>query len=241
MKWYPSKRCQTQLPAGDDFCMSNQLEHKINNISRALKFLTSEVLSEKLQRTFPFWGNHQNRTCSASRTSCSRWSMTSSNLRVSCNSFSRYSGSTWILAERMSPVAPRPQSDALKRSGCSIWEHVTTEPSARRSVSSRISVDRTPNVIPDPWVAVAMTPASVCSDIDPKLDMPRPCIWSFSFKSSKVIPPWTTTKHFSTLTWERTSEQRITHHHLITGKTGIHCAGLELTSSIRLSLTVLSM
>jgi len=73
----------------------------------------------------------------------------------------------------MTPVVPNPHSEARKRSEFSFREQVTREPSANSRDKARTFVEITPKLTPDPWVAVVTTPAKVCSDIDPILDIAR--------------------------------------------------------------------
>jgi len=134
MTWYPKNRCHSQLPAGFGLCATKVDKGQVSKRGEGER-LTSYVLSAKLVRTFPFWQNHQNRTCSAAVMRSSNSLMNCSKLIVSWTSRSRKAGSHWSVTFRISPVAPSPQSVALKRPGRSVAEQVTLEPSARSSVN----------------------------------------------------------------------------------------------------------
>lgn len=163
--------------------------------------LTSRVRFNTLVRTKSFCINHQNRVCSPELTRWSKSSINESKSIVSCSSFRRNAGSTCILMDRIKPVDPRPHSDALNSSVRLVLEQVTMDLSASISSSSSTIVDKTPKVNPVPWVAVDTTPARVWSEIDPRLDIARPCFSRHACRSLKIIPPWATTTHFSVSTF----------------------------------------
>lgn len=122
-----------------------------------------------------FVGYHQNLTCWARFTCSSNLVTTSSKLKLFCTSFRRKEGSTERVTDRTSPVAPRPHKLAKNKSTYSSREHVWRVPSARRRVSDTTDVEITPKRRPEPCVAVVITPASVCSEIEPTLLMARLC------------------------------------------------------------------
>ena len=142
----------------------------------AKEVCTSDVRLHTLVRTRPFCTNHQKRVYSPDRTRPSKLLMKLANEIVSCSSRRRKAGSTLIFADKMRPVAPKPQREALKRSGRTVSEHVIIDPSAIISLSSRTIVDKTPKSMPVPCVAVVMTPAIVWSDFEPRFDIAR--LWA---------------------------------------------------------------
>jgi hypothetical protein len=115
-----------------------------------------------LSRTVSACGNHHARKCSAPGASSGMSATASSNGTERWCSCSRNAGTTSSVALRISPVAPSPHSDAANSSGSSAREHGTTRPSGSISSSASTCVDMTPSASPEPCVAVAITPASVC-------------------------------------------------------------------------------
>lgn len=161
--------------------------------------LTSFVRLATLVRTRPFCANHHIRTCSAELIRSSNSLMKASNSIVFCSSLNRNAGSSCSLADKMSPVAPSPHKDALKRSGRSFAEQNTVEPSASNIFMDRTMVDMTPKPMPVPCVAVVMMPAKVWSEMEPQLESARSCLAMASCSSSKTIPPCASAVHFSVL------------------------------------------
>lgn len=84
------------------------------------------------------------RTCSPELASSSRFSIASSNPIVSETSFRWNAGSTCKVTEIRRPVLPRPQRDAMKRSGYSVREHLTILPSVKSRLRASTCVEITP-------------------------------------------------------------------------------------------------
>ena len=91
----------------------------------------------------------------------------------------------------MTPVAPRPQSEALNKSGRSSRSQCTTcVPLARGQTTSRARTyaDMAGKWMPEPWEAVEMRPAIVCWLIDPRFEKPKPCFASDAVSVSMYVP-----------------------------------------------------
>ena len=105
---------------------------------------TSRVRSEVLIRTLSDCGNHHIRTCSPDAARSSRSSIVSSMPIVSQTSLRWNAGSTCRVTEMRRPVLPRPQREAMKRSGFTVREHRTSLPSAKSRPRARTWVEITP-------------------------------------------------------------------------------------------------
>lgn len=99
----------------------------------------------------------------------------------------------------MMPVKPSPHRLALNSSARSVRLHVSTcvPPSSNESGQTMrkdwTAVERTGKLMPVPWDAVEMSPPTVCSEIDPTLDMLRAGLdrSSISCTSDRYVPPKT--------------------------------------------------
>ena len=139
------------------------------------------------------------RTCSPDAARSSRSSIVSSMPIVSQTSLRWNEGSTCKVTEMRRPVLPRPQREAVKRSGFTVWEHSTSVPFAKSRPRARTWVEITPKPMPDPCVAVVITPARVWSDIEPRLDIARPWAPKAAWSLMRVMPASTTTKRLCLL------------------------------------------
>lgn len=167
---------------------------------RKKEILTSYVRSAAKYRMDPVDGNHHNFGCSALSTSASKFSIASSNFITCRRSLKRKARSTLRVTATMKPVAPNPHRLAWNRSRFCVSEQCKVWPVGSMMSRARTWVGMTPKWMPVPCVAVVTMPAIVWSEMEPRLDIARPCCAKTWWRTCKLIPPSTTTYSFSVFT-----------------------------------------